>query len=252
MLDEMTFRPLRVTAVLLALAAVPSLLRAQGGPPLMTDDPGTPDAGTWEVNVAVTGDLTSAGRGYELPVFDVNYGAGGHVQLTVSVPLAVSRASHAGTHGDVGEVEAGAKWRFIDQGGAWPADVSAFPKIVFHPPVAGPGEGTEVLLPLEAARAFGSFALNVDAGRIVQRHASGAWFYGAALQYAPAERMQWLAELHTETGGDAGAVRFLNAGFRRDLDAHRVLLFSIGHNVFRGDAPAETVAYLGVQFHGKP
>ncbi|HET7232125.1 MAG TPA: hypothetical protein VFJ16_19115 [Longimicrobium sp.] len=84
------------------------------------------------------------------------------MQLTGSVPLAVSHASHAGTHGDRGEVEMGAKWRFIDQGGAWPADVSTFPKVVFHPPVAGAGEATEVLLPLEAARAFGAFSVNVD------------------------------------------------------------------------------------------
>ncbi|HET7232126.1 MAG TPA: hypothetical protein VFJ16_19120 [Longimicrobium sp.] len=68
----MRFRAASMTAALLALAGAPSLAWAQGGPPLMTDDPGTPDPGTWEVNVAVTGDLTSAGRGYELPVFDVN------------------------------------------------------------------------------------------------------------------------------------------------------------------------------------
>lgn len=153
----MRFRILSITAVIVAVAGAQPLV-AQGGPPLMTDDPGTPDAGTWEVNVAVTGDVTSAGRVFELPVLDVNYGAGGHVQLTLSVPLAVSHAARAGTHGHLGEVEVGAKWRFIDQGGAWPADVSTFPKVVFHPPVAGLGEGTEVLLPLEAARAFGPFS----------------------------------------------------------------------------------------------
>lgn len=91
--------------------------------------------------------------------------------------------------------------------------------------------------------------MNVDAGRVVQRHAPGPWFYGAALQYAPTERMRWLAELHVESEGGV-TTRFLNAGLRRELDAHRILLFSIGHNLFPGEAPGETVAYLGVQFHG--
>jgi len=248
----MTMRCWITAAVLAALGGMAPAARAQGGPPLLTDDPGTPESGEWEINVAATADAVPGGRSYELPVLDLNYGAGGHVQLTLSLPLAVSHASHAGRHGDLGEVEAGAKWRFVDQGGAWPADVSMFPKVVFHPPVAGAGEGTEVILPLEAARAFGAFAVNVDAGRVVRRHAPGLWFYGAALQYARAERMQWLAELHAERVADEATTRFLNAGFRRDLDAHRVLLFSLGHNVFSGGAPGETIAYLGVQFHGKP
>ncbi|HET7232124.1 MAG TPA: hypothetical protein VFJ16_19110 [Longimicrobium sp.] len=53
-----------------------------------------------------------------------------------------------------------------------------------------------------------------------------------------------------ESGTDEGTARFLNAGLRRGLDAHRILLFSIDHNIFRGSAPGETVAYLGLQFHG--
>ncbi|HSU14747.1 hypothetical protein [Longimicrobium sp.] len=239
-----------IAVVVCALAIGPAAARAQGGPPLMTDDPGTPEPGTWEVNVAVTGDFTPGTGAYELPVLDVNYGAGSRVQLTAAVPVAFQHSSGEGTHGRLGEIETGAKWRFVDAGAALPVDVSTFPKLVFHPGVGGPAEDTELLLPLEAAREMGPFAVNVDAGRVFQRHAGQRWFYGAAFQYAPAERMQWLAEVHVETGTEDGTVRFLNAGFRRDLDAHRILMFSIGRSVFRGGAAGETVAYLGVQFHG--
>lgn len=237
-------------AAALRLGAAASLC-AQGGPPLMTDDPGTPDPGTWEVNVAVTGDLRASSRSYELPVLDVNYGAGDRVQLTFSLPLSWEHERGAATQRRLSEVEMGAKWRFVDQGGRSPVDVSTFPKLVFHPSLVGPPEeGTELLLPVEVAREVGAFSVNLDAGRALQRHSPERWFYGGAVQYAPSERMQWLAELHVETGTDDGTLRFLNAGFRRALDAHRILLFSIGRRVFAGGAEGETVAYLGVQFHG--
>jgi hypothetical protein len=245
MMRGMMFAAAAVCALVTAPAA-----RAQGGPPLMTDDPGTPDPGTWEVNVAVTGDFTRGSGEYEAPVVDVNYGAGSHVQLTAAAPLALQHTAGERTHGRLGEVEAGAKWRFVDAGAALPVDVSMFPKLVFHPAIGGEGEPAELLLPLQAAREFGPFAVNVDGGRVLQRHSGARWFYGAAVQYAPVERMQWLAEMHVEAGTDQGTVRFLNAGFRRDLDAHRLLMFSIGTTVFRGGVPAETVAYVGVQFHG--
>jgi hypothetical protein len=49
--------------------------RGQGGPPMITDDPGTPPAGHWEVNVGANG---SGDRGssqeWQLPQVDLNYG----------------------------------------------------------------------------------------------------------------------------------------------------------------------------------
>jgi hypothetical protein len=243
----------RLILVAAAAAAVTgaSSARAQGGPPLMTDDPGTPDPGTWEINLALTGDLTRDTRSYEAPVVDLNYGAGGHVQLTFSLPWAFTHDAGASTRGDLGDVEAGAKWRFVDQGHTLPVDVSTFPKLVFHPSLAGPQqEGTELLVPFQVARSLGPLAVNLDGGRVFQRHSPVQWFYGAAVQYARTDAMQWLAEVHVETGSDEGTQRYLNGGFRRDLDRHRILLFSIGRNLLTRGAPGETVAYVGVQIHG--
>jgi hypothetical protein len=245
----MRFRTFCIAAGLCAASRVAAW--GQGGPPMMTDDPGTPDPGTWEINLAVTGDLRPDTREYEAPVVDVNYGAGGHVQLTFSLPLAFTHEAGAGTHGDLGEVELGTKWRFVDQGHALPLDVSTFPKLVFHPALNGPQEeGTEVIVPFEVARSAGPFSVNLDGGRVFQRHSPVHWFYGAAVQYARTDAMQWIAEYHVDTGQDDGTARFVNAGFRRDLDPHRILLFSIGRRVFLDGAPNETVAYVGVQIHG--
>lgn len=74
---------------------------AQGGPPFITDDPATPGAGNWEINVGWTGMHRAAGGEYELPNLDMNYGWGDRLQLKYELPLAaatdadrVTRAGH--------------------------------------------------------------------------------------------------------------------------------------------------------------
>jgi hypothetical protein len=49
---------------------------AQGGPPMITDDPGTPGDGHWEINIAATGRHASSFTEAELPLIDINYGLG--------------------------------------------------------------------------------------------------------------------------------------------------------------------------------
>ncbi len=59
---------------------------AQGGPPLITDDPGTPGDGNWEINIAFTAEKRKTVRSYENPILDINYGLGDRIQLKYEVP----------------------------------------------------------------------------------------------------------------------------------------------------------------------
>ena len=62
---------------------------AQGGPPLVGDDPETPGAGTWEIDLAV---MMSQGTGrtdWALPDVDINYGWGDRIQLKFDTPYAL-------------------------------------------------------------------------------------------------------------------------------------------------------------------
>src|SRR4051794_37439935 len=56
-------------------------LAAQGGPPMITDDPGTPGDGHWEINVALTTERRPGERVTEMPLVDINYGIGDRLQL---------------------------------------------------------------------------------------------------------------------------------------------------------------------------
>jgi hypothetical protein len=69
---------------LFLLGTVP--LAAQGGPPLRTDEPGTPGNRNWEINVASTQFWSKAEREFESPLLDINYGLGDRIQLKYEVP----------------------------------------------------------------------------------------------------------------------------------------------------------------------
>src|ERR1019366_112961 len=90
-------RALGCALFLLATGRAP----AQGGPPLVTDDPGTPGRGNWEVNVAATLDRTSLASSWGTPLVDANYGWGERVQLKLEMPFAVVSGAD-GTRGGIG------------------------------------------------------------------------------------------------------------------------------------------------------
>ena len=74
------------TGAVVVLVAVAEGVVAQGGPPLVTDDPETPGANHWEINLAATGDHTSSRWQIAAPDTDINYGWGEHIQLKLDVP----------------------------------------------------------------------------------------------------------------------------------------------------------------------
>src|SRR5436305_3305380 len=79
-------RKLVCVGVVLALYGGASEARAQGGPPLITDDPDTPGPGYWEINVSTFFEKSRLERRSEMPRLDVNYGWGRRIQLKYEVP----------------------------------------------------------------------------------------------------------------------------------------------------------------------
>src|SRR3954469_24354675 len=68
---------------------------AQGGPPMITDDPGTPGNRKWEINLAITFEHRPNETSYDAPGIDLNYGVGENVQLTLQGgPVLLKRDRH--------------------------------------------------------------------------------------------------------------------------------------------------------------
>ena len=58
-------------------------LVAQGGPPLITDDPDTPGPGHWEINLAASRETNQSGTTVE-SLADINVGVGRRLQLLLA------------------------------------------------------------------------------------------------------------------------------------------------------------------------
>src|SRR5277367_452476 len=67
---------------------VSARIYAEGGPPLLTDDPDPPGNHHWEINIAATLQSSSENQTYELPHVDLNYGLGDSIQLKWETGLA--------------------------------------------------------------------------------------------------------------------------------------------------------------------
>src|SRR5262245_5626532 len=117
----------RQAALVALLISVSCVVFAQGGPPLHTDDPGTPGNKNWEINIGVGGEFANGHHDYDLPEVDLNYGVGNNIQLKYEVPIVVSSGSPVA----LGYQKIGVKWRFVDEEKSGVA-VSIYPQVSFN------------------------------------------------------------------------------------------------------------------------
>src|SRR6478672_4525943 len=101
---------------------------AYAGPPYQTDDPEPTELGHWEIYVFATADGRRSDVGGAAGV-DLNYGGAKGLQLTATVPLAFSHSSEHSWQAGSGDLELGAKYRFLNnEGDGWQAAI--FPRVI--------------------------------------------------------------------------------------------------------------------------
>ena len=236
---------LRWSIAALAAAIVFAPATGHAGPPYVTDDPEPVEFRHWEFYLATQHSITRAAASGTAPHVEVNYGAWPGLQLHVIAPLAYARPSGGPTFYGVGDIEVGAKFRFIDEGRWWPM-VGTFPQFELPTGDAGSGLGTghlHVLIPLWLQKSFGPWTTYGGGGLWVNPGAENRnyEFVGWLLQ----RRLSHLATLGAEifyttpdqVGGDA-SLRF-NLGLVLDLTEHHHLLLSagramLGDSLFQG------------------
>ncbi len=237
---------------LFLLSSGPALLRAQGGPPLVTDDPGTPGDGHWEVNLAWTHERRPEGNVDEMPLLDLNYGWGEHVQLKFEGSWLVLTGDGGPQRAGASDALVGVKWRFADEEKAGVA-ASVYPQLGFstlHSSVRRgiTSGGTVLMLPVELQKSFGSFEANVDFGYVSDNRQDDLWFAGVAVGHEFASHWELLAEMHGESEvGVRGSSLLFNVGTRIPLAEHVTLLFSVGQELYNQTESRATLSYLGVQ-----
>ena len=222
---------------------------ALAGPPLMTDDPGTPGPNAWEINLAGDLEYGPSQESVEGPLLDVGYGIGRRWELGVAAAWVWSGALGDTPSGSMGSAELSAKWRFLgeaDRGFA----LSFSPQFDFNPQdVEEYGllhRGTALELPFQVGWSTEKFQVIGDAGYVIAIQNTDVVWAGAAGIGEIKEALDLMAEVHVEVPGDASSVEVVaNAGFTYEFNETFALLASAGSAAWTGGP--DFLAYAGLQ-----
>lgn len=220
---------------------------------MITDDPGTPGNGRFEINVAVAFERRPQETAWDLPALDVNYGVGERIQLTLqTAPVLLKRSGH-GPIGGLGATEAALKWRFLDEKSDG-VSISTFPRVIFNVLQSSvrrglTEDGTRVQLPVQVAKKFGIVDLDFEFGPLTSTVGRSEWLYGIVGGVDVTAKTELMAELHgTSRMSFDRDVLTLNFGVRHKFSESRILIASLGHEVRTSDnEPLALIGYCGVQ-----
>jgi hypothetical protein len=258
--------------LILAYIAAATLTHAQGGPPFITDDPGTPGNRQWEINVGLIGNHNPAHSSYQLPNIDINYGWGDRIQLMFSPYLAAATDENNTTRAGLGESVFGVKWRYFEhhKAGEPKSDenmnfsLGTYPQVTLNNPTSTVRRGIveagpQYYLPAEFTAKRGPIDFNGEVGRWIGNHTvPDRWGRGLIVGHEFSERLELYGEIYDlqdiSRMGTAPKQRALtvNIGGRKTLDraGHLRLLFLSGRAiqaVTRQNSEPDWIAYVGVQ-----
>ncbi len=235
------------------LAALSIPAAAQGGPPFIADDPGTPGDGNWEINVATYTERHSTERLWDAPILDVNYGWGRRIQLKYQLPYLVDVSDDGPTRSGLGKSLAGVKWRFYDSDEDG-LQISIYPQLEFNNAASSlerglVSYGTRFYLPIELSRKIGPFRVNPEAGYWFASGRGAAWATGLIVLREVNKRLEVAGELYS-TANTNGSNHWntFDFGGRYKLHEHFVLLFMGGRSLNAASiSQPQFFGYLGMQ-----
>jgi hypothetical protein len=242
----------RLFAVLFALCfTTPQWAAAQGGPPMLTDDPDTPGAGVWEINTAYTEQRTNEEHLRSFPHVDFNYGLGEHIQLKFETGW-VFADTPDGVKSGLDDSLLGVKWRFLDQERAG-LNMSVYPQLQVENNtnsasrgIAEPGPN--LFLPVEVSGEFGKLKLVGEVGYQYFRAQENEWVVGVLGFLQASDNLELMAEVRSFSQKflNQGDV-VVNVGLRQRLSSKFRLLASVGTGLTNTPGATSFIAYLGIQ-----
>jgi hypothetical protein len=234
----------------LSLASLLLALAARAGPPYTTDDPEPVPLHHWELYLSGTRTTEGGDRSGDAPHFESNYGAAPGLQLHLIVPLGYANPENGTTTWGLGDVELGAKYRFVEEAEGRP-QIGTFPLVELPSGDASRGIGSghvRAFLPVWAQKSFGAWTTYGGGGYWINPGAGNRdyWFAGWQVQVHATRSLSPGVEVYyqspsTELGGPE--VHF-NAGLILDLGEKSHVLVSAGRAVHGCDCTHAYAAYL--------
>jgi hypothetical protein len=227
---------------------------AQGGPPMRTDDPGTPGNGNFEINTALGSERAETERTFDAPILDFNYGVGDHIQLNYQVAYEVQNADAQPTQSGLGNSSVAVKWRFYESK-SQNLQVSIYPRLDFNNPTSSverglADRGVRFLLPMEVTKKLGPVDANIEGGYAFKQFGSDEYIAGLVIGREISKKLAVMGEWYS-TGTIDGVERdmSLGAGTRYRLGGHVLLILMAARGVGRsGTDQPHFIGYGGLQF----
>jgi hypothetical protein len=236
--------------LLFLFAVFVAALRANAGPPFVTDDPEPVEYQHWEFYLASQVFHDSGGWTGTSPHVEINYGVVPNLQLHLIAPVAFSAPSRSGTQVGYGDTELGMKYRFVQETDSLP-QIGAFPLVEVPSGNASRGLGTgrtDVFIPIWLQKKYGKWLTYGGSGYWINPGPDNRnwWFAGWLLQRQVTAKLAVGAEIFHETAQvrDGSSNTDINVGGTWDLNENEHILFSAGHSV---QGPGKFVAYVAFQ-----
>lgn len=231
-----------IARLLVWAVLIPAGVRA--GPPFLTDDPEPVETGHWEFYAASQWSWARDAASGTLPHFEVNFGAAPRLQVHAIVPAVLAWNRGQPLREGLGDLELGAKFRFLDEGGRRP-QAGIFPLVTLPTGAQDRGLGAgaaQVTLPVWLQKSSGPW-LAYGGGGVRLASGSHDAFAGGLIQRALSDKVALGTEVFVTIPGAGEPIQVqLDGGLVIDFTEQHHLLLSAGPsfgNAGRGQA------YLG-------
>jgi len=238
-----------VIVLLFVVFCVSEINAQSGGPPMITDDPGTPEVGGWEINLSFNSDFKTRKKEFEIPLIDANYGFNKRTQLKIEFPYLVSKVNMEKSNQHFGNVKFGVKYRFLDEE-KYSFSFSCYPQVEISTDTVG---FQEFIFPIQFQKSFDRVVLGAELGYAYLQYDSDCLFSGVLVGYRFSPSLAIMAECNlfidekylkeTEATINFGIVYEINEFFK--------FISSIGTGIISPDSDSKTkfISFVGMQFN---
>ncbi len=226
------------------------------GPPFLTDDPEPVEYTHWELYLFSILDKNSQPDEEPdllAPAIELNFGALPNLQIHLVVPYAWSLPSATSSENGMGDIEAGIKYRLIQESESVP-QIGVFPLIELPNGNVDKNLGNGKAwfkLPIWIQKSWGTWTSYGGGGYAINpaENMRNYPYAGWLIQKNINDKLSLGAEIFTQgaVSINSSSYTVLNAGGQYNVTKHFSLLFSVGHSII---GETHKIAYAGLYFTG--
>jgi hypothetical protein len=211
-----------------------------GGPPMLTDDPGTVPVRHFEINTSIVSEI-GEGKEFQIPLVDINYGYGIRTQFKIEMPFIVNENEN-----NFGNPAIGVKYRFFESD-SQRVLISTYPQVLLS---IHNDQSVEYKIPVQFEFHMKKFILGEEIG-FITAEARNYFFFGTLGGVNLTNKFEVMGELYFvwKTMETKIVDTKFNVGLRYMISEKIALLASAGagRTIDEGKRLDYFISYTGVR-----